>query len=52
MMYEQVNISTSTSTRYENAPDTQQEETKRVQQRLYELENTLKQYLSQKEVIR
>ena len=52
MNYEQVSTSTSTPTWYESAPGTQREESERVRQRLDELENTLKQYISQREVIK
>lgn len=52
MDYEQVSTSTSAPTWYESAPGTQREESERVQQRLDELENALRQYISQREVIK
>lgn len=52
MDYGQVSTSTSTPTWYGSAPSTQREESERVQQRLDELENTLRQYISQREVIK
>lgn len=52
MNYEKINAFNTTPIKYENVPCNQQKESEKVQQRLHELENTLKQYISQKEVIR